>query len=388
MRRLVPLCVGLLFCLAVAASAVAQDRVTIGIVTATSGPLAAPGKFQVNGFKLAADEVNKKGGIAVAGKAYSVELKIYDTHCSATEGASAMERLASFDKVPVVLGEVCSPVAAAEAVVAKADEVPLILTVPTAANLTEPKNDNPYLFRVNADNDMLDAALAKYIAAQGWSPLGFIAWNNDTGRGGVADLRKLLPPDIEIAYVGYFNVGDVDFSSHVSNLRAKNVKAVLLLMDEEPGALATKQIRQSGFPVQLVGTLAMGSNKFLERVDAKSIEGMVQYSNFPPAAEMPAIRNFNAAYKAMFGEESHGFAAQSYDGLMVALEAMQRAGTVSDGKAIRDALAKTDHQGVIGHIVFDSNNQNNPPVFITQWCGDGTRRIVAPADAVGACGTG
>lgn len=387
MHRFIPACVGLL-CLAIGGSARAQDQITIGIVTATSGPLAAPGKFQINGFNLAADEVNKKGGVTVSGKTYRIVLKIYDTHCSATEGASAMERLASFDRVPVVLGELCSPVAAAEAVVAQSDEVPLILTVPTAANLTKPKNVNPYLFRVNADGDLLDAALAKYIAAQGWSPLGFIAWNNDTGRGGVANLTKLLPPAIEIAYTGYFNVGDVDFSSHVSNLRAKNVKAVLLYMDEEPGALATKQIRQSGFPVQLVGTLAMGSNKFLERVDAQSIEGMVQYSNFPPAADIPPIRNFNAAYKAMFNEESHGFAAQSYDGLMVALAAMQRAGSASDGKAIRDALAKTDYQGVIGHIIFDANNQNNPPVFITQWCADGTRRIVAPQDAIGACGTG
>jgi branched-chain amino acid transport system substrate-binding protein len=387
MYRLIPACLFLL-CFAIAAAAEAQDQITIGIVTATSGPLAAPGKFQINGFNLAVDEINKKGGVVVSGKTYKLALKIYDTHCSATEGASAMERLASFDKVPVVLGELCSPVAAAEAVVAQSDEVPLILTVPTASNLTKPKNTNPYLFRVNADGDLLDAGLAKYIAAQDWSPLGFIAWNNDTGRGGVANLTRLLPPNIETAYIGYFNVGDVDFSSHVSNLRAKNVKAILLYMDEEPGALATKQIRQSGLQTQLVGTLAMGSNKFLERVDAKSIEGMVQYSNFPPGAAVPAIRNFNIAYKAMFNEESHGFAAQSYDGLMVALAAMQRAGTVTDGKAIRDALAKTDYQGVIGHIVFDANNQNNPPVFITQWCGDGTRRIVAPPEAIGACGTG
>ena len=124
-------------------AALAQDKITIGIVSATSGPFAAPGKFQISGFNLAATEVNKKGGIVIAGKPYQIE---YDeTHRAAAEAALAMERLTSVDKVPVVLGEVCSPAAAAEGGVAKDAEVPLILTVPTAENLTEPKNDNPYL---------------------------------------------------------------------------------------------------------------------------------------------------------------------------------------------------------------------------------------------------
>ncbi len=66
---------------------------------------------------------------------------------------------------------------------------------------------------------------------------------------------------------------------------------------------------------------------------------MAQYNAFPPNLPTPRIKTFNDAYKARFGEESHGFAAQSYDGLHVAVEAMAKAGTISDGKAIRDALA-------------------------------------------------
>jgi branched-chain amino acid transport system substrate-binding protein len=46
----------------------ADGTVTFGIVTAQTGPLAAPGKFQLNGFQLAADAINKAGGAKVAGK--------------------------------------------------------------------------------------------------------------------------------------------------------------------------------------------------------------------------------------------------------------------------------------------------------------------------------
>jgi branched-chain amino acid transport system substrate-binding protein len=159
-------------------------------------------------------------------------------------------------------------------------------------------------------------------------------------------------------------------------------------MDEEPGSLAIKQIREAGLKAHLVGTLAMGSDRFLKRLDAKTLNGMVQYNAFPPNASTPRIKNFSQRYKAKYGEEAHGFAAQSYDGLMVALAAMQKAGSVSDGKAIREALAKIEHQGVIGAIKFDRKGQANPAVYVTQWCANGTRSILYPESAKAPCGSG
>jgi branched-chain amino acid transport system substrate-binding protein len=376
-----------LLCVAIAGTARAADKpLDIGIVTARTGPLAAAGKFQLNGFQLAADEINKSGGIKVGSDSYQVALKVYDTHCNAAEGASAMQRLAGVDHVAVILGEVCSPTAAAEAPVASDYSIPLILTVPTAPDLT--KQGNAFLFRVNADTDQLNKALVAYVVENRWSPLAFIAWNNDAGRAGVNGMKALLPKDIAIGYVGYFDVGAVDFSSDVTNIRKSGARAIMLLMDEEPGALAIRQIRDAGLDTQLVGTLAMGSDRFLKRLDAKYLDGMVQYSAFPPSAPLPRIVDFGNAYRARFGEESHGFAAQSYDGLMLAAKAMQTAGSVTDGAAIQKALASLAYDGIIGRIQFDGDNQANPPVYITQWCKDGTRKIDFPVALKSDCGGG
>lgn len=376
----------ILTCALVAQPGAAQEKVAIGVVSATSGPFAAPGKFEINGFNLAAAQINGAGGFEVDGKKYLVDLRIYDTHASPAEGASALQRLTSVDNVPVVLGELSSPTAAAEAPIAEDAKVPLILTVPTAPDLT--KHHNPYLFRVNANNDQLNVALAEVIAKNNWSPLSFIAWNNDAGRGGVNGMRKLLPPSIKYGYVGYFNVGEVDFASHITNIRESGAKAVMLLMDEEPGALAIGQIKAAGLSVQLIGTLAMGSDRFLKRLNAKALAGMVQYNAFPPDAPLPRIKNFSDRYRAKFGEEAHGFAAQSYDGLFVAVAAMKAAGTVRDGAKIRDALAHIRYDGVIGHIEFDADGQAHPPVYVTQWCDDGKRRILYPSDLAAGCGSG
>lgn len=364
----------------------AEDAINIGIVTATSGPLAAAGRFQMNGFTLAADRINAEGGIQVGGKRVPVVLEVYDTHCSPAEGATATERLATVDKVAAVLGELCSPVVSAEAPVAQDNQVPLVVTVPTAENLTGQGNE--WVFRVNADNTQLNQSLSRFIAEHALSPLAFIAWNNDAGRGGVRSMQALLPPAVTIGYTGYFNVGEVDFSAHVSNIRRSGAKAVMLFMDEEPGSLAIRQIRDAGLEVQLIGTLAMGSARFLNRLDAKYLDGMVQYNAFPPNAPIPRVHDFDQAYRARFKEESHGFAAQSYDGLMVVADAIRRAGTASDTEKIRRALTETQLDGVIGHIQFDAKGQAHPPVYVTQWCADGTRRIVFPAELAGPCGSG
>ncbi|MEO7403224.1 MAG: ABC transporter substrate-binding protein [Burkholderiales bacterium] len=363
----------------------AQQKVTLGVVTALSGPLAAPGKFQMNGFRLAEEEINKAGGIAIGAQKYLVELKVYDTRGNPSEGASAMQRLASVDRVPVVLGELSSGVAAAIGPIADDNQIPFILTIPTGPNLTE--QSQSYVFRVNAHSDQLNIALADFLAKQAWAPIGFIAWNNDAGRSGVAGIKKMLST-AEKGYAGFFNVGEVDFSSHISNLRAQKAQAVMLFMDEEPGALAIKQIRDAGLKVHLIGTLAMGSDRFLKRLDAQRLDGMVQYNAFPPNLATPRIKRFSDTYKAKFGEEAHGFAAQSYDGLMVAAAAMRAAGSATNAKAIRDALAKIDHDGVIGKIKFDRKGQANPPVYVTQWCADGSRRVLYPENVKAGCGSG
>src|SRR2546422_4058195 len=150
------------FLLLFVSAAEAQQKVSIGIVTALTGPLAAPGKFQLNGFRLAEEEINQAGGVSVGGRKYLVELKVYDTRANAAEGASAMQRLASVDNVPVVLGEVLAGAAAAEAPIAQDNGLPFILTVSTAPNLTE--QGNRYLFRVNEHNDHLTDQLSDYVA--------------------------------------------------------------------------------------------------------------------------------------------------------------------------------------------------------------------------------
>jgi len=388
-RRCSPWVLGLLLIVTAIVSTVSAQQTVqtlkIGIVTATSGSLAAPGQFQLNGFRMAAEEINERGGVTIDGVTYRIELVVYDTKGIPTEGASAVLRLATVDRVPVILGELSSGVALAQAPVARDHKVPIIFTVPTAPSITE--QGNPWVFRVNAHNNSLNVGLAEFIIAQGWNPVAFIGWNNDAGRLGISHMTELLQAaGITVSRQEYFNLGETNFTPQLTNIRRAGAQAIMLFADEEPGALIIEQAMEMGLQVQWIGTLAFGSDRMLQYLPPSAIAGMIQYNAFPPRAPIERIRNFNERYLAAFGEEAHGFAAQSYDGLMVAIEAMKKANTVTDTEAIREALATIRYEGVIGLIEFDESGQAHPPVYVTQWCADGTRRILAPEP--GECGTG
>jgi branched-chain amino acid transport system substrate-binding protein len=76
------------------------QTIKIGVNEPLTGAFAASGTYVVNGAKIAADEINAKGGIL--GK--KLELVIEDNKSNPTEAAAVAEKLITSDKVPVLMG--------------------------------------------------------------------------------------------------------------------------------------------------------------------------------------------------------------------------------------------------------------------------------------------
>src|SRR5262245_65014467 len=90
-----------------AAPAFAQ-QVKIGVLTPLSPPGdASAGQFIVRGAKMAADEINGKGGVLGGRK---VELVIEDDSGTPEKGVAGFRKLASQDKVSAVVGQFHSSV--------------------------------------------------------------------------------------------------------------------------------------------------------------------------------------------------------------------------------------------------------------------------------------
>ncbi|MFL5312001.1 MAG: ABC transporter substrate-binding protein [Myxococcales bacterium] len=138
-----------------ASAARAQDSIKIAIL----GPMAfAQGENHWAGAELARDEINKAGGISVAGKKKQIELVRVDTNeiQSVTDATNAMERAITRDKADFVVGGFRSEAVLAMQEVAM-DNKKLFLGVGAAdaklgANVEKDYNRYKYWFRVTPLN--------------------------------------------------------------------------------------------------------------------------------------------------------------------------------------------------------------------------------------------
>src|SRR5258708_19552717 len=80
--------------------AAGAQTIKIGVNEPLTGAFAASGTYVVNGAKIAADEINAKGGIL--GK--KIELVIEDNKSNPTEAAAVAEKLITTHHVPVLIG--------------------------------------------------------------------------------------------------------------------------------------------------------------------------------------------------------------------------------------------------------------------------------------------
>ena len=123
---------GVAAALALAASAMAQETIKIGVTQPLTGAFAASGNYVAQGAKIAEDEINKAGD--VLGK--KIQLIIEDNKSNPTEAVSTVEKLIQKDKVPVLIGAWSSTLTLA--VMPKLDEyqVPMIVETSSSGKIT------------------------------------------------------------------------------------------------------------------------------------------------------------------------------------------------------------------------------------------------------------
>src|ERR1700726_2863007 len=149
--------IGILGLSLIAAGANAEEAIKIGLIQPLTGSVAYNGTTDVNGSKLALDEINAKGG--VLGK--KVELVIEDGQCRPANSVNAAEKLIQRDKVVAISGAFCSSSTLAVMPVVANYKLPLITGVSSSAELTE--KGNPCSFRATEMKALLAKSFSKIL---------------------------------------------------------------------------------------------------------------------------------------------------------------------------------------------------------------------------------
>ena len=328
--------------------------VKLGVIQPITGAIAYGGQAAANGHKLAVKEINESGGITVNGEKYKIELLIEDSKGVPKESAAATTKLIFNDNVPLIMGDFTSSSTFASAEIANREGVPIFSPLSSAAKLTTSGFEYFFRGRVTTHNN-LDGA-AKFFADLGHKKIAMLAINDDWGRGDTT----LFPPaweklGVEVTAIEYFDQGQTDFYPVLSKIADTKPDAIFVTASTEPASLIFKQAREVVPEIDMLTSGGIDPVKTLE-LAGDAAEGVWFWSVDGPAT--PAIKEFDKKYEEEFGIPSMSNAKSGYDVAQIVAIALEKAGTVTDSKKIRDALAETEYDGYMGHYNFDETGDS------------------------------
>ncbi|MGN6462511.1 MAG: ABC transporter substrate-binding protein [Pseudolabrys sp.] len=334
-----------------AVGAQAQETVKIGLIQPLTGSVAYNGTTDVNGSKLALDEINAKGG--VLGK--KLELVIEDGQCKPANSVNAAEKLIQRDKVAALSGAFCSSATLAVMPVAANYKSPLVTGVSSSAELTE--KGNRWFFRATETDALLAKSFAKILFDQlKLRKVAYIGVNDDWGRGGVAEFEKQMTAlGATTVMKEYFEHGTSDFYTILTKLKASGADGAFVAAETQDGSIFVKQKAEFGLQLKVFGVGSWATADFMKLTGASS-EGI--YAAVPYASTMDTPKNkaFVEAYTARYKEAPGKYSAAGYNAINILAAAINRAGS-TDAEKIREALTKTDYEGPNGKFKFDAKGQ-------------------------------
>ncbi len=352
-------------CAGLSLTALCQNTVKIGVITSLTGSQAAFGEAHKNGYSIALDEINAKGG--VLGK--KLELDLYDDQSKPDQAVQGVSKLVDQDHVVMLLGAYSSENTKAIINPVTSHQIPLLIPTATADNVMDSKS--PWVFRICAGANDYAKATIDFLKHNGAPRTMAIVYEKTNF--GQANMQAMK----EVAQVAGMNVVAVE----EYEAKAPDYKAVLRrVKDKNPEVIyfcsylfdATTLMRQSQ-EVDLnpkyytsAGTGFAAAEFPTAKGAGKNAEYTFSVSQWLPDAPWPGSREFDAAYFKRTGTHPQYHAMQAYQSLLTAVQAINNAQSL-DATKVRDALKNIDLKtSAFGPVKFDANGQNQHVVLITQ----------------------
>ena len=343
------LAVSLLAASALAAGpAAAQAPIKIGAFLAVTGPASFLGDPEAKTLRLYVDRTNKAGGVA----GHKLEVVIYDSAGDAKQAVTFARRLIVEDKVDLLIGGSTTGETMAAVPIIEEAKIPFI-SLAGASVIVEPvkkwvfkmpHSDRMAVEKIYADMKKNNKTKAALIAGSG----GF----DQSCRKEAHDLA----PKYGITVVADETYGPTDTDMTVQLTKIKNAPGVQGIVGcgfGAPTAITARNYRQLGMQsIQFYFNHGVGSQQFIDGAGGGA-EGMrvpvaaVLVSNQLPAndPQKKVTDDYIKVYTAAYHEPVSTFGGHAYDGFMIAIAAIKRAGGADKAK-VRDEIEKT--KGYIG----------------------------------------
>ncbi|MDD5193240.1 MAG: penicillin-binding protein activator [Candidatus Nanoarchaeia archaeon] len=323
-----------------------KEAIKLGVTIPLTGDLANFGAGEKDAIEIAVDEINSNGGI----NGRKIELIIEDTKCDAKEGVSAANKLINVDKVPVIVGEICSGPTLAMAPLAEQSKTILFATAASSPKIT---NAGDYVFRDYLSDAYQGRVGADYTYDElGKRKAGILFMQIDYGIG-VKDafIKRFKELGGEIVSEESFQQNAKDLRTQLAKIKQSDPDVVYFVGYNQEAIIFLQQFENLGINAQIVSTETFDDPSILQKVGTAG-EGAIYTAQYSPLSE-----DFKAAMKSKTGSDQVLIGSPNvYDAIKIIADAMKKCENPEDTTCIKDNLYKVkDYPGVSGTISFDSN---------------------------------
>jgi len=303
---------------ALSGPAVAQPQpIRIGAFLSVTGPAAFLGDPEQKTLELYVEKINAAGG--VLGR--KLELHAYDSAGDAEKARAYVKRLIEQDKVDVLVGGSTTGETMAAVPLAESAGVPFV-SLAGAVVIVEPVKK--WVFKTPHTDRMACEKIFVDMRARGAAKAALISGAGGFDRSMRAECLKVADKHgVQIIADETYGAGDTDMTAQLAKIKATpGVQAVLNAGFGQ--GVASKQY------VNLSGDAAEGV-----RLPAAALLVADTLPGDDPQKKV--VTSYKQAYESRFKQEVSTFGGHAYDGLMLTVEAIRRAGTTDKAK-VRDAL--------------------------------------------------
>lgn len=338
--------------------ALAAEPIKIGSVLSVTGPAAFLGDPELKTLQLYVEQINKNGG--VLGR--PLQLVHYDDGSDANKANSFAKRLIDDDKIDVLVGGTTTGSTMSMVPLAEKANVPFI-SLAGAVVIVEPVKK--WVFKTPHTDRMAAEKVFDDMKKRGLSKIALLSETSGFGQSGKKETEAVAGKyGVSLVANETYGPKDTDMSPQLTKIKnTPGVQAVFVFGLGQGPAIVTKNYRQLGITLPLYQSHGVASDEFLKLAGAAA-EGI----RLPSPAQLiphklPAndpqkavTMAYDKAYKDRYKQDVSTFGGYAYDGLMLAVDAIKRAGGTDKGK-VRDALEATKaYIGTSGTVTLSASD--------------------------------
>lgn len=341
--------VSLLFGLVACGGPSFKGDAIVYVAAPLSGWQAEGGQTVAGGVRLAAERINRSGGL----QGYRVVVKALDDEASTDVAAKIAEDVAASvrqERVIGVIGHYNSDQTAVALEVYK--DLPIVVITPTATDPSLSAHGYRNFFRVNATDAAQAPADAEFLVKElGAKRIAVVYANNGYGRGLRQEMAQALKAlgiepaaEIEIPEAASTQKAAVD------QIVALQPDAVFLAGYETEGYVILPELREAGVKVPF---LASDGCFLYEFVDGSGSAAEGAYvSGVTPDSRVVADDAWWKDYQEVEKRNPGTYSAAGYAAMTVLAQGVERAKSIDSAK-VAQALREIDFSSLVGPVAYD-----------------------------------